>query len=183
MNRAQRLAILTLLDKEMLANKSWCGETHLQKAIFVLQELLGVKVGYDFILYKHGPFSFEVRDDLSIMRAEGLLDLVVRHLEYGPSYLPTEFADKFIQRFPRTVSTHKAQVKFAAKSVGNKNVNELERIATALFIRKNSKLKTIEKRVKELVKLKPHISESDARTATREVDLLTKQSRQLVFQN
>jgi hypothetical protein len=182
MNRTQRLAVFTLLDKEMLAHQSWCGETHLQKATFVLQELLGAKTGYDFILYKHGPFSFEVRDDLSLMRAEGLLELVVRHPEYGPSYVPTQFADKFLHRFHNTISTHKAQIRFVAKSIGNKNVSELEKLATALFIRKNSKLKSIEKRAQELVRLKPHVSEPEALLATKEVDRLTKQSRELVIQ-
>ena len=181
MNPTQRLVVFTLLDKEMSQHDSWCGETHLQKAAFVLQELLGAKTGYDFILYKHGPFSFEVRDDLSLMRADGLLELVVRHPEYGPSYLPTRFASTFLKRFPKTVGIHKAQVKFVAENLASKNVSELEKIATALFIRKHSKIKSREHRAEELVQLKPHISEPDALLATKEVDRLIQQSKELVL--
>lgn len=182
MNRPQRLAVFALLDKEMSVHQSWCGETHLQKATFILQELLGAKTGYEFILYKHGPFSFEVRDDLSMMQADGLLELVVRHPEYGPSYLPTEFADTFLKRFPKIIGTHKAQIKFVAKNIGSKNVSELERLATALFILKHSKIKSKERRAQELVRLKPHISEPDALLATKEIDRLTEQSKELVIQ-
>jgi hypothetical protein len=183
MNPARRLAIFILLNKEMNRQDSWSGETHLQKATFVLQELLGAKTGYDFILYKHGPFSFEVRDDISLMRANGLLDLVVRDPQYGPSYLPTAFADTFLERFPKTVAEHKAQIEFVAKNLGPKNVSELEKIATALFICKNLHFKTRRRRAEELVRLKPHISESDALQATKYIDLLAEQSKALVIES
>ena len=35
-------------------------------------------LGYDFTLYKHGPFSFDLRDDIHALRADGLLDLEPR---------------------------------------------------------------------------------------------------------
>ncbi len=183
MIRAQRLAIITLLDREMFQHGSWCGETHLQKATFVLQELLGAKTEYDFILYKHGPFSFDLRDDLASMQADGLLELVVRHPEYGPSYLPTEFADIFLKRFSKTVGAHEAQAGFVAKYLADKNVGELEKIATALFILKHSEIKSREKRAEELIRLKPHISERSASLATKEIDRLAEQSKEFMLQD
>src|ERR1035441_4963526 len=73
MKHGQRMAVLTLLDREMLAKGSWCGETHIQKATYFLQELLGVDLGFEFVLYRHGPFSFELRDELSSMQADDIL--------------------------------------------------------------------------------------------------------------
>src|SRR6266545_4036200 len=64
MKRLQRAALLTELVEQMRAHDSWCGETHLQKATYFLQELLDVEMDYDFVLYKHGPFSFDLRDEL-----------------------------------------------------------------------------------------------------------------------
>jgi len=181
MNSTLRLAVFALLDKEMNLHDSWCGETHLQKAVFVLQELLGAKTEYNFILYKHGPFSFEVRDDLSLMRANGLIDVIVRDPQYGPSYVPTAFAEVFLARFPRTVAAHLVPARFVAENLGPKNVSELERIATALFIRKHSKVKSRERRAEELVRLKPHISGPDALQATKDVDVLAEQSKTLMM--
>ena len=174
MKRGQRFAMLLLLDKEMLREGSWCGETHIQKGTFLLQELLSLESDYQFVLYKHGPFSFELRDDLSEMQADGLLNLVARQQGYGPSYLPSGEADEFLTRYPRTTSRFEAPVKLIAKKLGDRGVAELERISTALFIKNRSELTSIRDRAAELVRLKPHISASDALTATEDVDRLVE---------
>src|SRR5438477_2081289 len=88
MKQAQRAAVLALLNRKMLERGSWCGETHLQKAMYFLQDLLGVDAGFEFILYRHGPFSFELRDALASLQADGLLDLAIRQQGYGPTYVP-----------------------------------------------------------------------------------------------
>jgi len=89
MNKGQKSAIILDLATELLKRGSWCGETHLQKATFLLQELLETPTGFQFILYKHGPFSFELRDSLVELAADGLMEYVVRSPQYGPSLLPT----------------------------------------------------------------------------------------------
>src|ERR1039458_10326941 len=90
MKRSQRAALITLLNREMLKRGSWCGETHIQKAMFFLQDLLGVETDFEFVLYRHVPFSFELRDELSSMRADELLDLTVRREGYGPQMAGVE---------------------------------------------------------------------------------------------
>jgi uncharacterized protein YwgA len=174
MKRGQRFAMLLLLDKEMLHQGSWCGETHIQKGTFLLQELLPWESDYRFVLYKHGPFSFELRDDLSEMQADGLLNLVARQQGYGPSYLPSSDADGFLARYPKTTARFEAPVKFIAKQLGDKGVAELERISTALYIKNRSELISTRDRAAELVRLKPHIPPSEALTATEEVDRLVE---------
>jgi len=172
MKRGQRLAMLLMLDKEMWRRGSWCGETHLQKGTFFLQELLGSDSEYEFILYKYGPFSFGLRDDLAEMQADGLLDLVARHPGYGPSYVVAADADEFLNRFPKTVERFAHAIQFVAEQFGDKGVSDLERLATALFIRRRSKETDVEDRASQLVSLKPHISESDALAATKDIDRL-----------
>ncbi len=88
MNRLQRAAILSTLAEELLEIGSWCGETHLQKATFFLQHMLKVPTEWDFVLYRYGPFSFELRDELTAMRADQLLELIPMQ-PYGPRLLPT----------------------------------------------------------------------------------------------
>ena len=70
-----RQAILLGLADALLRQGSRNGETHLQKATYVLQTLAGVPLGFAFIPYKHGPFSFALRDELAVMRADALLEV------------------------------------------------------------------------------------------------------------
>ena len=55
--------VVCLLVEEMRRQGSWSGETHLQKGTYLLKHLVGVPLQYKFTLYKHGPFSFQLRDD------------------------------------------------------------------------------------------------------------------------
>lgn len=51
----------------------------MQKAIYILQEA-GIKVGdYDFLWYKHGPYSQGLQDD--ILCLSGVPDITVRYSE------------------------------------------------------------------------------------------------------
>ena len=73
MERIKNITILLQLIESLRKNGSWCGETHIQKAIYSLQQLKGVPLNFNFVLYKHGPFSFDLRDELTAMRADGLI--------------------------------------------------------------------------------------------------------------
>lgn len=75
MDRFEQAAILTELIDGMRASGSWAGETHIQKGTYFLQQLLEVPLGFRFILYKHGPFSFDLRDALAIMRADHFMGM------------------------------------------------------------------------------------------------------------
>lgn len=180
MKQSQRVALLSLLNREMLKRGSWCGETHIQKAAFLLQEMLGVDMGYEFILYRHGPFSFELRDELVSMQADQLLELVVRQQGYGPTYFPTQFSERFLERFPKTTSRYLERVHFVSDELGDKGVVELEKLATAFFITNRGRSTDVEDRSQRLVELKPHISLPEARRATEQVDRLVQKSQVFV---
>ena len=175
MKQSQKTAVLTLLVREMLGRGSWCGETHIQKATFFLQELVDVQLDFGFILYRHGPFSFELRDELSSMQADDILSLQLRRLGYGASLVPTRFSEVFLDRFPKTVSKYQISVEFVADKFGQMNVSELERIATAFYIVKYGNFDGVDERVEELTDIKPHISESDAHDAFASVDQLMRE--------
>jgi hypothetical protein len=170
MNDSQRIALLILLDREMLLSGSWCGETHLQKATFLLQDMTGVDLGFDFVLYRHGPFSFELRDQLSTTVASELLTLQVKQLGYGPAYVPTTFSETFLQRFPKTTARYIEQIKFISAELGDMNVGALEKLATAFFITEHGTGEGLRTRADQLVEIKPHISRHDAIKACEDVD-------------
>ncbi len=179
MKRSRRTALLTLLNREMLKRDSWCGETHIQKATFFLQDLLGVDAGFEFILYRHGPFSFDLRDELSSMQADGLLELAVKREGYGPTYVPTSFSERFLERFPNTTARYAKQIRFIADELSDKGVAELERLATAFFIADREGIGDVAERAQRLVELKPHVTLPEARSACQQVDSLIGRARPL----
>jgi hypothetical protein len=180
MNR-KRSALLVLLTREMQRRGSWCGETHIQKATFFLQELLKVNAGFEFILYRHGPFSFDLRDELLYLRADDLLELTVRQEGYGPAYTATNFSADFLTKYPKTVERFCAQVKFVAEELKDKGVTDLEKLATAFYIRRREKIKDPEKIVERLIDLKPHVSRHDAWRATDELAGLLERAKPFVL--
>ena len=51
---SSRCAVVVELAEKLRQRGSWCGETRLQKALFILQDLAKFDLGYKFIIYKHG---------------------------------------------------------------------------------------------------------------------------------
>lgn len=170
MERMKRAALLSKLVEELRLHGSWCGETHIQKATLFLQELTSVPLDMDFILYKHGPFSFDLRDELTSMRADELLELEPQW-PYGPRVLPTERSQHLQKLYAKTVARYEPAISFVATRLGDKGVSELERVATAYFLTINGGSdESAEVRARCLVKAKPHVRSEDALTAVREAD-------------
>ena len=170
MERLQTAALLSRLIDKMRDQGSWCGETHVQKATFFLQELMGVPLKFDFILYKHGPFSFELRDELTALRADELISLEPQW-PCGPRLVSLERSKNIQENYSKTLGEHNNAIVFVANKLGKKGVNELERLATALYVTRKEETDTsVEIRAAQLTKLKPHIPIESATIAIQEVD-------------
>jgi hypothetical protein len=171
MDRLQRAAILTELMEQLRANGSWCGETHVQKAMYFLQEVLGVPTNFEYILYKHGPYSFDLTADLTALRADFLMEFNHRSPGYGPGLVPTPTSAELRARYPRTLDIHSRQIKFIAMAFGARGVADLEKLATALFVtRELGKTADIWKRASRIHELKPHVREAEALLALQEFE-------------
>jgi uncharacterized protein YwgA len=168
MDRLRRDVILIRLIEALRKQGSWCGETHVQKAAYLLQEMVGARTGFEFILYKHGPFSFDLRDELSAMRADGFVSLRVQDPAYGPSIVPEPAADVLRKHFSRTLREHEAGIQFVSERLKDRRVVELERLATAFYVSRHA---GADQNVlaQKVHSLKPHISVDEALTAVRTV--------------
>src|SRR5262245_43954036 len=91
-----RCALIVHLAKKLRAKGSWCGETHLQKALYILQDFSKSNFGYKFIIYKHGPYSFDLNNELAAMRSASVLEFQFPKEGYGPSIAPTRFGEKIM---------------------------------------------------------------------------------------
>ena len=60
MGTTVNVAILADLVTQLRTAGNWCGETHVQKTIYLLQTARQVPMGYSFVLYKPAPYSFDL---------------------------------------------------------------------------------------------------------------------------
>jgi hypothetical protein len=180
MRQFQKASVVLMLGKQLRSQGSWTGETHVQKATYILQELLGVPTGFEFILYKHGPFSFDLRALLSSMEADRFIRWEPQY-PYGPSMEPGESADQLLRQFPKKPKEYSQQIEFIALKLGPYRVADLEKLATALYVtHKTSGAKR--ERAERICELKPHISIAEARRAVAELDELTNEAAGLTNQ-
>jgi len=180
MRRLQRAALLLKLAEELRAKGSWCGETHLQKAAYFLQELLQVQAGFQYVLYIFGPFSFDLRDELASLCSDGLMTLEA-HAPYGPRLQVTDLGKALETKFPKTLGRYSRHIEFVAEAFADKGVIELERLATALRVTVKAKPgASVEQRANQLNRLKPHITIKQAEKALRQVGQLKKRVAPLI---
>jgi hypothetical protein len=181
MKRLQKAAVLAKLIEKMRDCGSWCGETHVQKAVYFLQELLRVPVNNEFILYKHGPFSFDLRDEITDFRAYELFRLEPQAKPYGPRLNTTENVKNIKERYPNTLEKLDKQIDFVANKLDGKGVAELERLATALYVTRLLSTSKVSKRAKEIQRLKPHVTKDQALEAVKEFDKLSEEAEPFFF--
>jgi hypothetical protein len=175
MDRLNRAAIITQFVARLRENGSWGGETHIQKGVYLLQDLLDVPLEFMFILYKHGPFSFDLRDELTSLRAAELLLLEAQAPPYGPRFAATELSNRLRRMCADTLAQHDKDLEFVADVLGARSVGELERLATALYVTKQRTSRhdgSVRLRAECLNRLKPHVPIQAARSAVEEIDQL-----------
>ena len=182
-NPAEQWALVAKLVEGMEQKVQWAGETHIQKALYFAQSMLRVPCLYNFVLYKHGPYSFDLHDDLGKMRAHLVLDIEPRR-PYGPSFRLGQLGANSIGRGGETVSRHFGQIGFVVENLGGLDVRTLERYATALYVKSEKSNSDSQSLGKAIVDRKPHISEEDAQSAVEWVnDLEDKaKSQGLIFE-
>ena len=174
MDMMEKDAVLLKLTERLRGHGSWCGETHMQKATYLLQDMLHVPMGFDFILYKHGPFSFELKDEITEMRADTLLTWQEQPAPYGESLLVAPLGRQMLESHKSDITLYEKQIEYVAKIINNQGVKDLERLATAFYVRNTCGKISLEEQVNQLRQFKPHITEEEARQAVQEIDKIVQ---------
>ena len=183
MNDLPLFRLILSVAGELRKHGSWTGETHIQKVGYFLQDLLGVPLNAEYILYKHGPYSFDLTADLTALRADFLMEFNHRTPGYGPGLVPTPTSAELRARYPRTLANNSRQIEFIARAFGARGVTELEKLATALFVtREMGDTTEISKRASRIHELKPHVSELEALTALQELERIKSEAKSLTPQ-
>jgi len=177
MNRLKRAAILSRLLSELRERGGWGGETHLQKAAYFLQELFSVPLKFEFTLYRHGPFSFDLRGELSALRADGIIKLEPQQPPYGPKLGTTDRAQYIQSLFTQTVEQYANYIESVSERLASKDVSELERLSTALWVINKDCARPRVEQARELTQIKPHISQALALDAVEQVHRMVAEAR------
>lgn len=177
MNRLAQDAVLISLARRLRERGSWAGETHMQKAVYLVRELLEVPLDFTFILYKHGPFSFELRDELGTMQSDQLIAREAQPPPYGPRLTTTLRGEELEKRFPRTMQKYGPRLDWITNQLSNSRVIELERLATAMWVtRQLGEDASVQARAEAVNELKPHVSVEVAAKAVQKIDALRSEA-------
>lgn len=168
MKESQREAVVLDFVRRLRAAGSWCGEAHIQKSTYFLQEFMGVPLGFNYIFYKHGPFSFDLNDQLTALRGNGLVELR-SDAPYGPHLDASATADDYLGLFPQTIGQYEAGMDFVVRKLASRNVAGLEMLSTALFVRIELPDQGDGVRARRINELKPRVSVQEAISALHEV--------------
>jgi uncharacterized protein YwgA len=168
MTDLQRSAVIATLVKDYRARRFFCGETHVQKSVYFMQEIFAVPLGFQYLLYKYGPFSFELQGHLAAMRADDML--IVRPLEYAATFEPGDQLLYLEQNLPRTIETHRAAINFAVTNLAGLGVKQLEPLATALYFTSREQDQSVDSRAAKILEVKPHIQMDEANAAVKQID-------------
>ena len=164
--------MLYALDKK----GSWCGLLHIQKSCYIAQEMLGVKLGYDFLPYKYGPYSFDLPDDVSLALNSFILN-ADKNPGYGPSYKLYEDVKEYVKENQDNY-VHAKQVEFIANWFKDSPGKELEKITSAYMVMRDNKSE--KKREKALKTWKEHLNLQEIRDAFKEVTQKQEEANQTI---
>ncbi len=171
MEDTERKSLIVKLVKAMRTEGSWAGETHIQKCVFFVQEMVGVPMGYEFVLYKHGAYSFELRTDLASMRVDLQLDVEPRD-PYGPSFTLGQRGSQYSDR----ASIYDNAVQYVSQELAAMEARELERLSTAFFVQSRELESDDNKVASRVTEIKPHIPARAAIDAVEKVNALNSRA-------
>jgi len=174
MNELKSVALSLHIIHQLYSAGSWCDEEIIQKIFYLSQTIGKIHLDYHFILYKHGMTSFDLRYDLATVRTDGLTELVVSRHGYSPRIIVTGAGRIFVNKFPKTVLKNHDAIAKIVYLFGKRGITELERVGVAVMIASKHAEATTREKIAVLTALQPHLSITDAVSATVEVNNLRK---------
>lgn len=166
----EKRALLGHLVSQLRTVGNWCGETHVQKTVYVLQTACQVSMGYSFVLYKHGPYSFDLKLDTTRLLGRRMLKQEPSAPPYGPRLRATTIMSNHVARHHEAIGRYSKDITRVVHFVSNRGVAELERLSTALYVTVRNEEESIEFRAKRIHEMKPHVSVELATEAVKELD-------------
>lgn len=173
----RQAAILAAFVEKVRSLGKDCGETLMQKAAYVMKELLAVPLEDEFRIHYYGPFSFELRDRLASMEADDIVR--VRPREIGVTYETGERFSQLRTRFASEIEAASPAIEFTATRLGSLGVKKLEPLTTALYVSREKPGASVQARAARLREIKQHIDETEAVGAVKTIDQWSREVEDL----
>lgn len=146
------------------------GKTILQKMVYLLQEVYGVKCGYQFDLYTYGPFTSQLLQDLDIVETlNGVRISSVTSAVGGYHIEPGERNEELREKaeeFLRSSDVSEA-IDCLIRDFSSFNAKQLELLSTIVYVDRDMKDKGLsrEKLIRMVGDIKPKFSGSEIEDA------------------
>jgi hypothetical protein len=164
----QNHALILGMIEALAARGSRTGKTHIIKGLALGAAAHALDVPFEFFLYKHGPYSTDIETHLDQMKSYGAIVVQPAYDGYGVLLRPGPMASFVKQHSPLSAQTQEGLDRVAA-FIQSKNVGQLERLATAAWIRTQEAIEDPDAVAVRLNELKPHVSLRQAREADEEL--------------
>jgi hypothetical protein len=158
-----RIAVLVALATAVPGKTM--GRTAAMKLAYFLQELYGVRLGYDFRLHTYGPYDEEVLSDLATATMlQALSEKMVTYSKgYGYEIRPGPRAEPARAAAADWLSANRSTLDQVVREFGAWSASDLELGSTVLFVdrelRDRGDSATHEDIASRVRKIKPHFSE------------------------
>lgn len=137
------------------------GKTALMKIMFMLQEVKGVKTGYDFSVYTYGPYATSLMEDIDELIAGGLITCTMYPYRTYIGY-SLQTTDEGKKKIPKFNENEKTAINDIVQFAKDKSAKELELYSTIIYMdrlfNKNSWDKDPETIASKVHEIKPHFS-------------------------
>lgn len=146
------------------------GKTILQKMVYLLQEVYGVKCGYQFDLYTYGPFTSQLLQDLDLVETlNGVRIASVVSAMGGYHIEPGERNEELREKageFLKSSDVSEA-IDNLISNFGSFNAKELELLSTIVYVDRDMKDKGLsrEKLIQMVGDIKPKFANSEIKDA------------------
>ena len=90
---------------------------------------------------------------------------------YGVKFSLGKTYHQLTEKYFDLINKYEREIDFVADNLSRKNVSELEKLATALYITKNRETDgSVQQRANRINEIKPHVSIEEAEEALKKVD-------------
>ncbi len=151
-------------------NGSWTGRVHLHKHLFVTQVLRLANPPFGFLLYDYGPYSFDLDREIIELELTGRLGRWYPQPGFGPQYEPTA---QGLALEASLDSASRDAIDRTAQALGARKAQELELIATCLWVEKIEQIRDDENLIPRVRQIKPKYGEVAVRSALEDTRALS----------
>lgn len=163
----QKLGVIIRLVQQ--SPQGTLGRTAIVKLLYLLQEVRGLPLGYDFRLYTYGPFDSDILNDLETAQSFQALHVktVCYPSGYGYEVKAGAKAETVKECVKEWLAQHESELAWAASGFSARSASELELIATIVYVarefQQQAKSWDVADVIRRVREVKPRFSEQDVR--------------------